>query len=187
MRRPKYSKRFLQKHDALAVKYYYIVGVVERIATNYTRDRGITSPDIYGAGLIAYMQAIDSICLNGSNATFVQTCKTSQYSVVLFDDDYTLKSALQCLKKLKLDDKILIATKSWQYKETLPKLSPKTWILFGKCADFASSNSTSPVILIKPSSYQKIYKNTNISQIYLPTWDPKYNKLKKEFRNWKEM
>ena len=121
------------------------------------------------------------------NATFVQTCKTSQYSVVLFDDDYTLKSALQILKKLKLDDKILIPTKSWQYKETLPKSSPKNWILFGKCADFASSNSVSPVILIKPSPYQKIDKNTNISQIYLPKWDSKYNKLKKEFSNWKGM
>ena len=119
------------------------------------------------------------------NATFVQTCKTSQYSVVLFDDDYTLKSALQILKKLKLDDKILIATKSWQYKETLPKLSPKNWILFGKCADFASSNSTSPIILIKPSPYYKINKDIPLSQIYLPIWDSKYNKLKKEFQIWK--
>lgn len=121
------------------------------------------------------------------NATFVQTCKTSQYSVVLFDDDYTLKSALQTLRKLKLDDKILIATKSWQYKETLPKLSPKTWILFGKCADFASSNLASPIILIKPSPYYKINKDTPLSQIYLPKWDPKYNKLKKEFPNFKEI
>ncbi len=121
------------------------------------------------------------------NATFVQTCKTSQYSVVLFDDDYTLKSALQILKKLKLDDKILIATKSWQYKETLPRSYPKNWILFGKCADFASSNPTSPTILIKPLPYYNINKSTPLSQIYLPMWDPKYNRLKKEFQNWKEL
>ena len=69
----------------------------------------------------------------------------------------------------------------------LPKLSPKTWILFGNCADFASSNSVSPVILIKPSPYYKINKDIPLSQIYLPTWDPKYNRLKKEFQNWKGM
>ena len=105
----------------------------------------------------------------------------------LFDDDYTLKSALQILKKLKLDDNILIATKSWQYKEKLPRQNPKSWILFGKCADFASSNPASPIILIKTSSYYKINKGSPISQIYLPKWDSKYNKLKKEFPNFKEI
>ena len=119
------------------------------------------------------------------NATFVQTCKDPPFSVVIFDDNYTLKSALQTLRKLKLDDNILIATKSWQYKEKLPRQNPKSWILFGKCADFASSNPASPIILIKPSPYYKINKGSPISQIYLPKWDPKYNRLKKEFQNWK--
>ena len=121
------------------------------------------------------------------NATFVQTCKDPPFSVVIFDDNYTLKSALQTLRKLKLDDNILIATKSWQYKEKLPRQNPKSWILFGKCADFASSNPASPIILIKPSPYYKINKGSPISQIYLPKWDSKYNKLKKEFPNWKEI
>ena len=121
------------------------------------------------------------------DATFVRNFRDPPFSVVIFDDNYTLKSALQTLRKLKLDDNILIATKSWQYKEKLPGQCPKSWILFGKCADFASSNPASPIILIKPSPYYKINKDIPLSQIYLPTWDPKYNRLKKEFQNWKGM
>ena len=35
--------------------------------------------------------------------------------------------------------------------------------------------------------YYKINKDTPLSQIYLPKWDSKYNKLKKEFQNFKAM
>lgn len=111
---------------------------------------------------------------------FVRNCKEPPYSVVIFDDDYNLKSAMTILRKLKLSERIYICKNSWQNREKLPRENPKNFILFGNCSDFLTENVAAPCILIMPSPHFMRDKN-NISKIYLPKWDDKYARLKKNF------
>lgn len=69
-----YTEENLQKRNQLAEKYFYIVNVVEQMAFKYTRSCGITTNEVFGAGLIAYMRAIESICVkNVQNERSIKT------------------------------------------------------------------------------------------------------------------
>ena len=52
---------------------------------------------------------------------FVRNCKEPPYSVVIFDDDYNLKSAMAILRELGLSERIYICKNSWQNREKLPR------------------------------------------------------------------
>ena len=111
---------------------------------------------------------------------FVRNCKEPPYSVVIFDDDYNLKSAMTILKKLGLSERIYICKSSWQNREKLPRENPKSFILFGKCLDFLNENIAAPCVLIMPPPHMR-YNGEKISKIYLPKWDSKYDKLRINF------
>jgi RNA polymerase sigma factor for flagellar operon FliA len=69
-----YTEENLQKRNHLAEKYFYIVNVVEHWAFKYTRAHGIATDEVFGAGLIAYMRAIESICVkNIQNEKSIKT------------------------------------------------------------------------------------------------------------------
>lgn len=111
---------------------------------------------------------------------FVRNCKDPPYSVVIFDDDYNLKSAMAILKKLGLSERVYICKNSWQNREKLPRENPKSFILFGKCSDFLNRNIAAPCVLIMPPPH--FTKGTKkISKIYLPKWNNRYDKLRKNF------
>ena len=111
---------------------------------------------------------------------FVRNCKEPPYSVVIFDDDYNLKSAMAILRELGLSERIYICKNSWQNREKLPRENPKSFILFGKCSDFLNGNIAAPCVLIMPSPH--FTKDTKrISKIYLPKWNNRYDKLRKNF------
>ncbi len=120
---------------------------------------------------------------NGGDC-FVKTSEGTPYSIVLFDDSFNLKRAVNILKKCGLHEQISICINSWQAKETLPKEKPKCFILFGQCADFANQNNIQQ-ILIAPPPYS-IPNNRNIKAIYIPKWDSKYKTVKKSHSNLKE-
>lgn len=111
---------------------------------------------------------------------FVRNCKEPPYSVVIFDDDYNLKSAMTILKKLGLSERIYICKSSWQNRERLPRENPKSFILFGNCSDFLNRNIAAPCVLIMPPPHMR-YNGEKISKIYLPKWDSKYDKLRINF------
>ena len=111
---------------------------------------------------------------------FVRNCKEPPYSVVIFDDDYNLKSAMAILRELGLSERIYICKNSWQNREKLPRENPKSFILFGKCSDFLNENIAAPCVLIMPPPHMR-YNGEKISKIYLPKWDSKYDKLRINF------
>ena len=111
---------------------------------------------------------------------FVRNCKDPPYSVVIFDDDYNLKSAMAILRKLGLSERIYICKNSWQNREKLPRENPKSFILFGNCSDFLNENIAAPCVLIMPPPHFTT-EARNISKIYLPKWDNKYGKLRERF------
>ena len=108
---------------------------------------------------------------------FVRNCKEPPYSVVIFDDDYNLKSAMAILRELGLSERIYICKNSWQNREKLPRENPKSFILFGNCSDFLNENIAAPCVLIMPPPHFNT-DSRNISKIYLPKWDNKYDKLR---------
>lgn len=111
---------------------------------------------------------------------FVRNCKEPPYSVVIFDDDYNLKSAMAILRELGLSERIYICKNSWQNREKLPRENPKSFIVFGNCSDFLNRNIAAPCVLIMPPPH--FTKDTKrISKIYLPKWDNKYDKLRERF------
>ena len=111
---------------------------------------------------------------------FVRNCKGPPYSVVIFDDDYNLKSVMTILKKLGLSERIYICKSSWQNRERLPRENPKSFSLFGNCSDFLNRNIAAPCVLIMPPPHMR-YNGEKISKIYLPKWDSKYDKLRINF------
>lgn len=82
--------------------------------------------------------------------------------MVIFDDDYNLKSAMVILRELGLSERIYICKNSWQNKERLPRENPKSFILFGNCSDFLNENIAAPCILIMPPPH--FTKDTKKSQ-----------------------
>ena len=111
---------------------------------------------------------------------FVRNCKEPPYSVVIFDDDYNLKSAMAILRELGLSERIYICKNSWQNREKLPRENPKSFILFGNCSDFLNENIAAPCVLIMPPPH--FTKDTKkISKIYLPKWNNRYDKLRNNF------
>lgn len=111
---------------------------------------------------------------------FVRNCKEPPYSVVIFDDDYNLKSAMAILRELGLSERIYICKNSWQNREKLPRENPKSFILFGKCSDFLNENIAAPCVLIMPPPHFTT-EARNISKIYIPKWNNRYDKLRKNF------
>lgn len=111
---------------------------------------------------------------------FVRNCKDPPYSVVIFDDDYNLKSAMAILRKLGLSERIYICKNSWQNREKLPRENPKSFILFGNCSDFLNENIAAPCVLIMPPPHFTTDAR-NISKIYIPKWNNRYDKLRKNF------
>lgn len=111
---------------------------------------------------------------------FVRNCKEPPYSVVIFDDDYNLKSAMAILRELGLSERIYICKNSWQNREKLPRENPKSFILFGKCSDFLNRNIAAPCVLIMPPPHFTTDAR-NISKIYLQKWNDKYARLRESF------
>lgn len=111
---------------------------------------------------------------------FVRNCKEPPYSVVIFDDDYNLKSAMAILRELGLSERIYICKNSWQNREKLPRENPKSFILFGKCSDFLNENIAAPCVLIMPPPHFTTDAR-NISKIYLQKWNDKYARLRESF------
>ena len=100
--------------------------------------------------------------------------------MVIFDDDYNLKSAMAILRELGLSERIYICKNSWQNREKLPRENPKSFIVFGNCSDFLNENIAAPCVLIMPPPH--FTKDTKrISKIYLPKWNNRYDKLRKNF------
>lgn len=111
---------------------------------------------------------------------FVRNCKEPPYSVVIFDDDYNLKSAMAILRELGLSERIYICKNSWQNREKLPRENPKSFILFGNCSDFLNRNIAAPCVLIMPPPHFTTDAR-NISKIYLQKWNDKYARLRESF------
>lgn len=111
---------------------------------------------------------------------FVRNCKDPPYSVVIFDDDYNLKSAMAILRELGLSERVYICKNSWQNREKLPRENPKSFIVFGNCSDFLNENIAAPCVLIMPPPH--FTKDArNISKIYLQKWNDKYARLRESF------
>lgn len=106
---------------------------------------------------------------------FVGFVPKSTQRLVLFDDDYTLKSAWEFISSHGIGKDCAIALQPF-CGEYLPNTLVKEYILFGNCSDFANTTKT-PCILIKPSPYFTP-QGKNISAIYLPKWDKAYERLK---------
>ena len=111
---------------------------------------------------------------------FVRNCKEPPYSVVIFDDDYNLKSAMAILRELGLSQRIYICKNSWQNREKLPRENPKSFIVFGNCSDFLNENIAAPCVLIMPPPHFTTDAR-NISKIYIPKWNNRYDKLRNNF------
>lgn len=106
---------------------------------------------------------------------FVSFAPKPPQRLVLFDDDYTLKSAWEFISTHSIGKDCAIALQSF-CGESLPNAPAKEYILFGNCSDFANTTNM-PCILIKPSPYFTP-QGKNISAIYLPKWDKAYERLK---------
>lgn len=106
---------------------------------------------------------------------FVGFVPKSTQRLVLFDDDYTLKSAWEFISSHGIGKDCAIALQPF-CGEYLPNTHAKEFILFGNCSDFANTTNV-PCVLIKPSPYF-VPQGKNISAIYLPKWDKAYGRLK---------
>lgn len=106
---------------------------------------------------------------------FVGFSKNTPQRLVLFDDDYTLKSAWDFISTHNIGEDCAIALQPF-CGETLPSVPTKEYILFGHTSDFANTTNIS-CILIKPSPFV-VPHGKNISAIYLPKWDKAYEHLK---------
>ena len=95
-------------------------------------------------------------------------------TTVLFDDNYTLKSAWDFITSHGIGKDCAIALQPF-CGEYLPNTHAKEFILFGNCSDFANTTNA-PCVLIKPSTYF-VPQGKNISAIYLPKWDKAYERL----------
>lgn len=113
---------------------------------------------------------------NCNGDIFIRNCSDPPYSVVIFDDNYTLKGALKILKKHGLDERICICKNSWQNKEELPRQNPKRFILFGNCADFINPESAPNILIAPPPHFKTGAKN--ISKIYIRQFDSRYDEMK---------
>lgn len=113
---------------------------------------------------------------NYNGDVFIRNCSNPPYSVVIFDDNYTLKSTLKILKKHGLDERIFISKNSWQNKEKLPRENPKCFILSGNCADFINPRSAPNILIAPPPHFRSDAEN--ISQIYIRQWDSRYDGIK---------
>ena len=111
---------------------------------------------------------------------FVGFSKDVSPSLVLFDDNYTLKSAWDFITSHGIGKDCAIALQPF-CGEYLPNTHAKEFILFGNCSDFANTTNA-PCVLIKPSTYF-VPQGKNISAIYLPKWDKAYERLRREMRN----
>lgn len=111
---------------------------------------------------------------------FVGFAENTPQRLVLFDDDYTLKSAWDFISSHSIGKDCVIALQPF-CGESLPNTPAKEFILFGNCSDFANTTNV-PCVLIKPSPYF-VPQGKNISAIYLPKWDKAYERLRREIRN----
>ncbi len=109
---------------------------------------------------------------------FVRDSDASEYCTALFDDDFDLKSAVGLLKKLGLFDGVRICSASWQSGFGLPRV--EKFILIGSCSEFASGDKGLDFILINPPVYFR-GRNKNISKIYVPRWDSRYDRIRDNF------
>lgn len=115
---------------------------------------------------------------------FVGFTENTPQRLVLFDDDYILKSALDFITSHGIGKDCAIALQPF-CGEALPNASAKEYILFGNCCDFANTTNA-PCVLIKPSPYFTP-QGKNISAIYLPKWDKAYDRLKRQTQNVQKM
>lgn len=106
---------------------------------------------------------------------FVWFPENTPQRLVLFDDNYTLKSAWDFITSHGIDKDCAIALQPF-CGESLPNASAKEYILFGNCSDFANTTNVH-CVLIKPSPYFTP-QGKNISAIYLPKWDKAYERFK---------
>lgn len=106
---------------------------------------------------------------------FVEFTGNTPQRLVLFDDNYTLKSAWDFITSHGIGKDCAIALQPF-CRESLPNTLVKEYILFGNCSDFANTTNV-PCVLIKPSPYF-VPQGKNISAIYLPKWDKAYERLK---------
>lgn len=104
--------------------------------------------------------------------------------MALFCDGFNLKSAWKVLKKHSLNKDCALAVRPFQ-RETLPNTGATRIILLGSCADFANTTPARCALLKPPPHFSP--EKGNISEIYLPKWNPNYDKLKQKFPNWKEL
>lgn len=111
---------------------------------------------------------------------FVSFAPKPTQRLVLFDDDYTLKSAWDFITSHDIGKDCAIVLQPF-CSEALPSIPTKEYILFGNCSDFANTTNT-PCILIKPSPYF-VPQGKNISAIYLPKWDKAYERLRRQAQN----
>lgn len=111
---------------------------------------------------------------------FVSFAPKPTQRLVLFDDDYTLKSAWDFISSHSIGKDCVIALQPF-FGESLPNTLAKEFILFGNCSDFANTTNV-PCVLIKPSPYF-VPQGKNITAIYLPKWDKAYERLRREIRN----
>lgn len=115
---------------------------------------------------------------------FVGFVPKSTQRLVLFDDDYTLKSAWDFITSHDIGKDCAIALQPF-CRESLPNTLVKEYILFGNCSDFVNTTNA-PCVLIKPSPYLTP-QGINISAIYLPKWDKAYERLRKRSQNVKKL
>lgn len=111
---------------------------------------------------------------------FVGFSEKTPQMLVLFDDDYTLKSAWNFISNHNIGKNCSIVLQPF-CGESLPNIPAKEYILFGNCSDFANTTNI-PCVLIKPSPYFSP-QGKNISVIYLPKWDKAYERLRREAQN----
>lgn len=111
---------------------------------------------------------------------FVGGSENTPQRLILFDDDYTLKSVWAFISTHNIGKDCAIALQPF-CSEALPSIPTKEYILFGNCSDFVNTTNT-PCILIKPLPYF-VPQGKNISAIYLPKWDKAYERFRRETRN----
>ena len=113
-----------------------------------------------------------------SDEIFIETSSVPS-SLVLFDDNYNLKSAVAFLKKHNMCEGILISQNSWQNMDKIPDTPTQTLILFGNCVDFIDKCNARKIIIEPPTYFRDNTKN--ISKIYIPKWDSSYDKMRRIF------
>jgi len=104
--------------------------------------------------------------------------------LAIFCGDFNLKSVLRILRKHNLDKNCAVAIRPF-ISEKLPDINAEQIILFGNCADYANTTKKTCILINPPSHFSP--QNNNISQIYLPKWNPKSSRLKQQFPAWREL